>query len=348
LAIADVYQRTVAGVDVRFIGTPAGCEARLVPAYGYRFTMVQGAPWFGVGVGGRLHAARALCAGIVQARRLLRAQGTKLVIGLGGYASAGVLLAAWSLGIRTVIHEANMVPGLANRLLGRRADRVYLGFKAAGWAFLPDRTLVTGNPVRSEVAAVGNEKRRARHRVRQPVRLLVMGGSQGAPFLNRHVPDLLRQVAGHGLALEVRHQVGDDDPEPVRVKYAHAQIAASVTPYIADMADAYRWADFAIVRSGSGTIAELAACGLPALLVPLPTAAGDHQTVNAMAFAEAGGGWWVREADWQAQTQAARLAALLRDADTLAGIAEHARRLATPDAAQVLVTDCEKLMAGQW
>jgi UDP-N-acetylglucosamine--N-acetylmuramyl-(pentapeptide) pyrophosphoryl-undecaprenol N-acetylglucosamine transferase len=237
LTIADTYRRTFDSVDVLFIGTPEGCEARLVPAHGYRFTMVQGSPWFGAGVGGRLHATRTLVVGIAQARHLLRAQGAKLVIGLGGYASAGVLLAARSLGLRTVIHEANIVPGLANKLLGRLADRVYLGFKAATWAFPPDRTLVTGNPVRPEIAAVGDEKRRATCSVRQPVRILVMGGSQGAPFLNRHVPDLLRQVAGHGLALAVRHQVGDDDPQPVRAQYAHAQIAAAVMPYIEDMAE---------------------------------------------------------------------------------------------------------------
>jgi UDP-N-acetylglucosamine--N-acetylmuramyl-(pentapeptide) pyrophosphoryl-undecaprenol N-acetylglucosamine transferase len=348
LTIADTYLQTFGNVDVCFIGTPAGCEARLVPAHGYRFTMLQGSPWFGVGVRGRLHATRTLVLGIAQARRLLRAQGAKLVIGLGGYASAGVLLAAQSLGLRTAIHEANIVPGLANRWLGRLADRVYLGFKAAGWAFPPDRTLVTGNPVRPEIAAVGAERRRATRSVHQPVRILVTGGSQGAPFLNWNAPDLLRQVAGHGLALEVRHQVGDDNPELVRAQYTRAQISASVMPYIETMADAYRWADFAIVRSGSGTLAELAACGLPALLVPLPTAAGDHQTVNAMAFAEAGGGWWIREADWQVQAQAVRLAALLRDANALTGMAERARCLATPEAASVLVADCEALMAGQW
>ena len=348
LTIADTYRRTFDNVDVCFIGTPEGCEARLVPAHGYRFTMVQGSPWFGVGVGGRLQATRALVVGIAQARHLLRAQGTQLVIGLGGYASVGVLLAARSLGLRTAVHEANIVPGLANKLLGRLADRVYLGFKAAAWAFPPDRTLVTGNPVRPEIVALGDAKRRATHSVRQLVRILVLGGSQGAPFLNQHVPDLLRQVAGYDLTLEVRHQVGDDDPEPVRAQYARAQITASVMPYIEDMADTYRWADFAIVRSGSGTIAELAACGLPALLVPLPTAAGDHQTVNAIAFAEAGAGWWLREADWQGQAQAARLAALLSDASALAGMAARARRLATPEAASVLVNDCEALMAGQW
>jgi UDP-N-acetylglucosamine--N-acetylmuramyl-(pentapeptide) pyrophosphoryl-undecaprenol N-acetylglucosamine transferase len=310
--------------------------------------MVQGLPWFGVGVGGRLHATRTLVIGIAQARRLLRAQGTKLVIGLGGYASAGVLLAARSLGLRTVVHEANIVPGLANKLLGRLANRVYLGFKAASWAFPPDRTLITGNPVRAEIAAVGDTKRRTWRTVHQPVCILVMGGSQGAPFLNRHVPDLLRQVAGHGLALEVRHQVGDDNPEPVRARYARAQLSASVMPYIEDMADTYRWADFAIVRSGSGTIAELAACGLPALLVPLPNSASDHQTVNAIAFAEAGGGWWSREADWQVQVQAAQLVSLLSDTNALTDMAERARRLAMPEAAHMLVTDCEALMAGQW
>src|SRR5262245_39340661 len=146
LAIADAYRRVCAPVDVLFIGTPVGFEGRLVPAYGYRLQTIRGTPLVGTGIQGKLRALGTLSVGMAQARRLLRAHGAQLVVGLGGYASVGVLLAAWSLGLRTVIHEANLVPGLANRLLGRLAHRVYLGFEAACWAFAPDRTVITGNP----------------------------------------------------------------------------------------------------------------------------------------------------------------------------------------------------------
>lgn len=348
LTIAEVYQRTAAHIEVFFIGTPEGCEVHLVPAHGYCLKIVQGSPLFGVGVRGKLHAMTTLTIGMGQARRWLQAHGIKLVIGLGGYASAGVLLAAWSLGLRTAVHEANLVPGLTNKLLGRFADRVYLGYEAARWAFPPNRTLITGNPVRPEIATAHAKQRSAPCKADRPVHVLVTGGSRGAPFLNRQVPDLLKTVADHGLALEVRHQVGDDDPVAVREAYIRAHLSASVTPYIEDMAGAYRWADFTIARSGSGTIAELAACGLPSLLVPWPDSASDHQTVNAIAFAETGAGWWVREADWQVETLAIRLVSLLGHAGAWTTMAKCARQFATPDAAHMLVADCEALMVGQW
>jgi UDP-N-acetylglucosamine--N-acetylmuramyl-(pentapeptide) pyrophosphoryl-undecaprenol N-acetylglucosamine transferase len=323
-------------------------ERRLVPAYGYPLHMVQGAPLVGTNLGGKLRAVTTLSRGIVQARHLLRQHGTQLVIGLGGYASVGVLLAAHSLGLRTAIHEANIVPGLANRLLGRFADRVYLGFAAARWAFPTARTVITGTPVRPEILWRGAAKRFAPCLPDRPLRLLVTGGSQGAPFLNQHVPPLLRRVAVHGLELDIRHQVGEHDPAPVCLAYAQARLRAAVTPYIEDMAAAYHWADFVIARSGAGTIAELAACGLPALLVPLPGSANDHQTVSAAAFAQTGAGWWVREDDWHADTIATRLATLFHDAEACTAMSQQARRLATPDAAQRLVADCEAMMAGQW
>jgi UDP-N-acetylglucosamine--N-acetylmuramyl-(pentapeptide) pyrophosphoryl-undecaprenol N-acetylglucosamine transferase len=348
LAIAAAYRQTVDNVDLLFLGTAEGFEARLMPRHGYRLVLVQGAPLFRVGLGGKLRALNCLGSGIGQARRALKAHGARLVIGLGGYASAGVLLAARSLGLPAAIHEANVLPGLTNKLLGRLVDRVYLGFAASGWAFPRGRTLVTGNPVRSEIVRVGCEKQQRRYGVDRPVHILVTGGSEGAPFLNRHAPDLLRRVAGHGLALAVSHQVGVWAVEPVRAAYARAGLAASVVPYIEDMATAYRRADLVVARAGALTLAELAVCGLPALLVPLPTAARDHQTANARVFAAAGGSWWVREADWHPESLAARLAALLRDPAAWMAAALRMRQLATPHAARAIVADCEALMAGRW
>lgn len=330
-----------------FIGTPDGFEACLVPPHGYCLEVIQGLPVFGVSAWGKMRAAGHLGFGFVQARRLLKARGVKLVIGLGGYASVGTLLAARHLGLRLAMHEANTVPGLANRLLGGLVDRVYLGYREAAGAFPRSRTLVTGNPVRREILAVAQAKQEAPLDLGRPRHILVTGGSQGSPFLNQRVPDLLERVAPYGLALEIRHQVGTFDPEPIRTAYHAAHLSASVMPYIEDMAEAYGWADFVIACSGSGTLAELAVCGLPSLLVPLSTAAGDHQAVNARAFANASGAWWLREADWQAEPLAARLAALLDDAAALRAVAARIRQFATPGAAQRLVADCEAMLAGR-
>ena len=176
------------------------------------------------------------------------------------------------------------------------------------------------------------------------MRILVTGGSQGAEFLNRNAPELLASVARMGIGVEVRHQVGDFAPSPVVTAYARACLAASVVPYIDDMAAAYAWADFAVTRSGSATIAELAVAGLPSLLVPLPSAAGDHQTANAVAFADAGAACWVAESDWHASELAGQIAGLLRDPQAWLALSRRARELATPDAADVVVASCEAML----
>ena len=348
LAIADAYKQAYDAVDLLFIGIPESFAARLAPTHGYRLALVQGGPLFGVGLAGKLSTLWRLGMGVQQARQVIRAAKLKLVIGVGGYASAAALLAAKSLGLATAIYEANTVPGLTNRLLGRTVERVYLGFAAASWAFPEGRTLVTGNPLRPRILTVGREKRVPPHGAGRPLHILVTGGSLGAPFLNQKVPELLRHVAARGLALEVQHQVGGTDLAQIRQAYAYAEIPAVVMPYINDIAEAYRWADFAITRAGAGTIAELAVSGLPALLVPLPHAPGNHQVTNALAFVGAGGGWCVQEKDWQLKALTEQLVSILMDAAAWATVSQCALQFATPDAARAIVTDCETLMMGRW
>ena len=348
LAIADAYRQFSAAVDLLFIGVPGGFAARLAPTYGYRFALVQGGPLFGVGLVGKLRTLWRLGVGVQQARQVLQAANTRLVIGVGGYASVATLLAAKSLRLFTAIYEANTVPGLANQLLGRAVDRVYLGFAAAGRIFPEGRTLVTGNPIRPEILAAGSTERVAPHGGSRPVHILVTGGSLGALFLNQKVPELLGQVAARGLPIEVLHQVGGFDPNQVSVAYTHAGIPAAVVSYIDDITEAYQWADFAIARAGASTLAELAVSGLPALLVPLPHAPSDHQVTNALAFADAGGGWCVQENDWLLEALTEQLAQFFSDATAWTTSSQCARRFATPNAARAIVTDCEALMAGRW
>jgi len=348
LAIARAYEAAFDDIEIVFIGTAAGFETRIVPGMGYRLLLVSAAPFFGVGVFGKLRAGCGVALGLLQARRILNSQQTRLVIGLGGYTSTGVLLAARSLGLRTAIHEANIVPGLANRLLGRFADRVYLGFEAAAWPFPPARTRLTGNPIAPEVIALSKEKPSGHPRMQQPVRILVTGGSQGAAFFNRQVPALLERLAQYGLGIEVWHQAGDFDIDPIRSAYAKAGLPALVTRYIGDIAAAYRWSDFAITRAGALTLAEMAVCRLPALLVPLPGCANDHQTANTEAVADAFGSWWVRESDWNADALASRIAGLLHRPDSWMKLKRQIGRLAAPEAAQTIVADCEELMRDRW
>lgn len=347
LAIADAWHLNFPAAKILFIGTARGLEATLVPKRGYHIELVQGSRLVGGGPLTKLRGLWSLAKGVLQARRLLQEHRVGLVIGVGGYASGAALLAAWTLGLPTAIHESNAVPGFTNKVLGRIAHRVYLGFEAAAPAFAASRVVVSGNPVRSEIAALSG---RAGSALRSdgPVHVLVVGGSQGALFLNEQVPPLLAQVAAQGVDLRVRHQVGRRDPAPVQAAYGEAGLEAEVLAYIDDMANAYNWADFAITRSGSGTVSELAAAGLPALLVPFPHAAGDHQAANAAAFVQAGGGFMARQAEWNGQKLAQRIVSLLTDNQALENAVAGATSVSRANAAQAVVDDCETMMEGRW
>jgi UDP-N-acetylglucosamine--N-acetylmuramyl-(pentapeptide) pyrophosphoryl-undecaprenol N-acetylglucosamine transferase len=348
LATADAYREAFPDTEILFIGSPHGLESRLVPARGYDLEIICGAPLVGAGAGGKIRALTNLAIGTGEARRLLKARNTRFVIGFGGYASAGALIAARSLGLRTAIHEANVVPGLANRWLGRLADRIYLAFGETKPAFSESRALVTGNPVRHEIVSVREKRRQSFGRSGSRVRVLVTGGSGGSDFLNRRVPALLGKIAGLGFTLEARHQAGEVSLEPIRSAYATAGIPASVATYIDDMAEAYAWADFAIACAGSQTLSELSVCGLPYLLVPLAGAAADHQIDNAVAFTERGNGLWVRQEAWDADSLAGEIGALLGERQRRGDALETETAPREIDAAERLIADVEAIMRGRW
>jgi UDP-N-acetylglucosamine--N-acetylmuramyl-(pentapeptide) pyrophosphoryl-undecaprenol N-acetylglucosamine transferase len=348
LAIAEAYRQAFDDVSVCFIGTPAGLEERLVPSAGYPLEIVAGTPVAGESSLGKSRALWNLAAGARQARRVLVGRRTRLMIGCGGYASAGALFAARSLGLRVAIQEANIQPGMANRLLSRLANRVYLGFEAAAGSIGGSKARVTGNPIRSEIARTGASRRQRAHTDNEPARVIVMGGSLGSRFLNDQVPKLLERIVNLGVSIEVRHQTGIEESAPIAATYEAAGISAHVEAFISDMADTYQWADFAITSAGALTLAELAACGLPALLIPLRDAAADHQAANAKAFADRTGGWWVTEEDWDPIPLADRISSLLRGTENWQSASKRVRELANPDAARALIADCEELMSGQW
>lgn len=345
LAVAEAIRRRWPQAAVQFLGSTTGFEARLVAAHGHAFTPLPAAPWHGVGPAARLRALERLLAGRRAARHALRAAAAQVVVGFGGYASAGAVLAARGLGLGAVVHEANARPGLSNRVLGRVAARICVAWPEAAAAFADaPRVRCTGMPIRAELAALAAGERPPPRPDR--LRLLVCGGSLGSPFLNQRAPELARALRAAGLAVEVWHQAGArpllDD---VRAAYAEARVPARVQPHVDDVAAAYRWADAAVACAGAATLAELAAAGLPAVLVPLAAAADDHQADNAAAFARAAGTPWVRETQWDAAALAAGLAPLARDPGLWAAHARRVRALARPDAADAVVTACAELIS---
>lgn len=344
VAIAEAFHATHPTGQVTFVGTVAGSDQRIAEAHGMRFAAVAAGPYYGVGALGRVRMLERLVAGVVDARRLLATSAVQLVLGLGGFASAPTLLAARSLGLPTVIHEANATAGLANRLLGRMANAVLLGFATAAADFSPGRCRTTGIPVRRALFAPEAPPRTDASG--RPFHVLVLGGSQGSTFLNARVPELLAVLRGLGLGIAVRHQTGAAvEVERVRAAYDRAQIpGAEVAPFLDDVGSAYRDADFAITCAGAGTLAELAASGLPALVVPFASAARDHQVANARAFADVTDVWWTTEPAWDTTALAPRIATLAGDATALHEAGARMRRAATPGAAMEIVAACDALV----
>jgi UDP-N-acetylglucosamine--N-acetylmuramyl-(pentapeptide) pyrophosphoryl-undecaprenol N-acetylglucosamine transferase len=340
----EEYRRAFDDVDLYFIGCAGGFENQLVPARGFVLKKVPGSPYARQGFFGKVRSIYELARGFLHARRLLRKDGTRLVIGLGGYASAGAVLAARSLGIATVVHEANASFGMANRLTSRLADLICMGWEGAQAQRRNVPVIFTGNPILSEIglgATSGHNPNRAR-------RILVTGGSEGSPFLNEHVPTLLAQVAAQGVDLNVHHQTGAGNSSRVREQYTAAGIRAQVDDFIENMGAAYSEAQFAIASAGALTLAELSAAGIPSLVLPTRSVANDHQYANAAEYADRTGNIWVTERDWNQETLSARITPLLKNSAALRDQSDRLRANAQPEAAGKVVAACEELMANRW
>ena len=334
LAVADVLRSR--SCRVVWLGTRRGIEARLVPAAGIPVEWVRVAGLRGKGLGSWLAAPVKLVQALADALGAIRRTRPDVVLGLGGFVAGPGGLAARLLGRPLVIHEQNAIAGLTNRILARFAHTVAEAFPGS---FPPGvGAVAVGNPVRQSIEALGAGA--GARAPREPRRLLVFGGSQGAAALNRVVPAALALLAPAERPA-VLHQTGRDRREAVASSYAALGVEAEVREFIDDMAAAYAWADLAVSRSGALTVAELAAAGLPGLLVPFPAAVDDHQTKNARFLADRGAAVLLAEDGLTADRLAAELRTLLgADPRALIAMAEAARRAAAPGAAEQLAELC--------
>jgi UDP-N-acetylglucosamine--N-acetylmuramyl-(pentapeptide) pyrophosphoryl-undecaprenol N-acetylglucosamine transferase len=293
---------------------------------------------FGGGPGQALQALAELALGAMQARELLRRLAPAVVIGFGGYPSVPTMLAAAYLGLPTLVHEQNAVLGRANRLLAPRARRIATGFPATTGLRLADRVRVvhTGNPVRPAILAVGDAGYRAPE-PGGPIELLILGGSQGARVLSEVVPSALGALPG-GLreVLRVSQQVRPEDLATVAEIYQSTGIAADLNTFFDDVPARLARAHLAICRAGASSVAELATVGRPAVLIPYPYATDGHQTANARAFAEVGGGWVIPQSGFSPSTLALYLERVLADGAALSAAAQRAGALGRRDATQRL------------
>jgi UDP-N-acetylglucosamine--N-acetylmuramyl-(pentapeptide) pyrophosphoryl-undecaprenol N-acetylglucosamine transferase len=297
---------------------------------------------------GRVKAIGELGVGYLQARRLLRRLRPAAVIGFGGYPSVPTVMAAAHLGVPALVHEQNAVLGRANRLLAPRAAAVATAFPAVHGLRPADRgkQLAVGNPVRPGMAEIG-ARPYAAPEPDAAVRLLVLGGSQGAHVFAGTVPAALARLpAPLRRRLHVSQQCRPEDLDAVEAAYADTGIARELSAFFRDVPQRLAGAHLVVARAGASTIAELAAAGRPAILVPYPFATDDHQTANATALADAGGAWLLRQPDLSAETLARTVEALLDAPETLAKAAASARAFAKPDAADRLADAALRLAGG--
>lgn len=327
LAVAQHLQEE--GWQVDWLGTPTRMEADIVPKYDIplHFVDIQGVR--GNGLKRLLVTPFKLLKAVWDAWRLFGRIRPTVVLGMGGFASGPGGIAAKLRGIPLLLHEQNAVSGVTNRYLAKVANQTLQAFPGA----FKDAPVV-GNPIRASLFSL------TRMRHQPPLRVLVMGGSLGAQVFNEVLP---AAFASAGVALAIRHQTGKGRSETVKARYQQLEQQATVSDFIDDMAEAYQWADVMIARAGALTVSELAAVGLPAILVPLPIAVDDHQTQNARFLSEQGGAVLVP----QSQFTAERVASLLRewhdDSEQLVRMGNAAHQLAKPDATEVVAAVCRQL-----
>jgi len=339
VALAEQLRREEPDSAVLFVGTERGLEFRLLPELGWPLRTVAMRGWAGASLVARCKGLAGLGRSLLQSRHILSEFRPDVVVGVGGYASVPVLLAARLSGVPYLIHEQNAWPGLANRLLGRWANRVCLSFSEADRAFHCGATVLTGNPVRAAMEVCPGL-------AEDPLCLLVFGGSQGARAINRAVVAALPHLAEWREKLVVMHQSGQADFEETLHGYReNGWPRADVQPFIKDMAQAYARATLVVCRAGATTLAELTACGRPAILVPYPHAAAGHQAGNARAMAAKGAAMMMEEADLTPERLAQLISGLLHDRASLLFMAAAARRLARPAAAARLLQECRAVLA---
>jgi len=333
LAVARELQRQRPGARVSFVGTATGLEARVVPAEGFELDVIRSAGIKGKSLRARFRGAALLPLSLLDAWRVLARRRPDVVVGVGGYSSGPVvLLAAWR-GVPTMVLEQNARPGLTNRLLARWVRAAAVTFDES-LAWFAGRGFVSGNPVRQEFfepVPTGARSGAARRKV------LILGGSQGAHALNVAMPVVAAELAGKGLRPDLVHQTGVRDLAAVRKHYGEAGIDAIVEPFLDRVAEQMKTADLVVCRAGATTLAELAASGRPAVLVPFPAATDDHQRRNAVLLAEAGAAVVVEERELGGSRLADVVSGLLADPARLETMQQAMRRFARPDAAARIV-----------
>ena len=330
--------------DVVFVGTARGLEARVVPEAGFPIELIDVKGLKGKGPVKLLANLLILPRAFLQCLRVLRRWRPDVVVGVGGYASGPVVLAAWMVRIPTAVQEQNAVAGFTNRVLGLFVEAAFTAFPEAGRYFADRKVYQLGNPIRREL--MENYMRPSLQHDR--LRVLVFGGSQGAHALNMRMIESLPHLADLRQRIEIVHQTGARDREQVEAGYRACGFAPDVREFITDMSTAYARADLVVCRAGATTLAELTVCKKPSILVPFPRAADNHQVRNAQSLVEAGAAVMIEEKDLTGEVLAAEIRAILGQPERRDLMARAAGRLGAPQAAGEITDVCTELVLRRW
>lgn len=308
---------------------------------GYTLRTIEVSSLKGKPFWGKIRSLMAVPRSLIQSSHLIHSFKPHLVLGVGGYASGPVVLTAWAMGYKTAIQEQNAFPGLSNRILGKVVDRAFISFPSSARFFPRPKTILTGNPVRRMLRRIGITQK---PEPGSKFTLFIFGGSQGAHRLNQVMEETLiylRELRGR---VRMIHQTGDRDYAAMQEAYQREGLEAEVHPFIYDMDRAYAAADLVLCRAGATTLFELMAVGKPAILVPYPYAANDHQTLNARTLVDAGAALMVANGDLSGVKLSKILQDLTQDPARLKRMGERAAALGKPDAAQTIVNLCYEMV----
>ncbi|MGX9365282.1 undecaprenyldiphospho-muramoylpentapeptide beta-N-acetylglucosaminyltransferase [Desulfoplanes sp. PS50] len=342
LAVAEAVRERFPQCSILFVGGTHGPEATLAQEAGLPFRTLPSQGILGKGLGAVPGLVR-LAWGVMRGMALIRSFKPEVVVGFGGYAGFPAVMAGSLLKVPTAVHEQNSIPGMCNRMLGKRVDRIFTSFEGAGDFFDPDRTIMTGNPVRADIVKLGRQdsgKGSGRGK-----RLLILGGSQGATAINDAVMEILPTLCRD--QVDIWHQTGIKDFEKVRARYQDVCPEGRVEPFIADMAAAYEFADLVICRSGATTLAELTIAGKASVLIPFPYAVHGHQLKNARYLEEAGAALVMVQTYMSEVNVAGTITDLLAMPEKLRAMGHSARRLGRPDAAGAIVDEMVALISSE-
>jgi UDP-N-acetylglucosamine--N-acetylmuramyl-(pentapeptide) pyrophosphoryl-undecaprenol N-acetylglucosamine transferase len=345
IALAREFLRRNPMTKVLFVGTTRGLESKVLAHEGFELALISAKPIMGRGLVDMLRGLCAMPVSFWQCGRILRQRRADLVIGVGGYTSPMMVMAAALKGIPRVILEPNAHAGLANKAVGAFVQRVFLAFASAADSFNPNKVRVVGTPIRRDFLTRAASSSVAKPGDRQHV--LVFGGSQGAKAVNSAAIEGLPELLKRRSAITVTHQTGELDHARVKEGYDRAGVSVNVVPFLYDTPAAINVADVVVARAGAMTVAELTACGKPAILIPLPTAIYDHQAKNAKVMEDAGAAVVISQAALSGARLTQVLTGVLDDPDRMRAMGAASLSLRRIDAAEAIVRECYALIGDQ-